>query len=246
MILQPPTIEVLLDVWERAQQQPPIQRALILLSAATRQPIRMIAEWGIGERDGALLSLRELLFGAHVESVARCPHCGNTLELVFDLADIRVFPPAEDEPVHLLIAGVEYDIVVRSPNSLDLMSVARIRSRPAALRALITRCIQQMTGGDHPIMADDLPDSALSELEAVLEERDPQASVEFSGTCPHCDRVWSLPFDIAAFLWHEIDQWARATLRDVHLLARAYGWREADILALSPWRRQYYLRLLGL
>ena len=34
-------------------------------------------------------------------------------------------------------------------------------------------------------------------------------------------------------------------LRDVHTLASTYGWREADILALSPWRRQYYLALIA-
>ena len=37
--------------------------------------------------------------------------------------------------------------------------------------------------------------------------------------------------------------WARRTLRDVHVLARAYGWREADVLALSPTRRQIYVEL---
>jgi hypothetical protein len=30
----------------------------------------------------------------------------------------------------------------------------------------------------------------------------------------------------------------------VHLLARAYGWRETDILALSARRRQSYIELI--
>ena len=34
-------------------------------------------------------------------------------------------------------------------------------------------------------------------------------------------------------------------LGHVHALARAYGWREADILAMSPARRQVYLDLAG-
>jgi hypothetical protein len=33
-------------------------------------------------------------------------------------------------------------------------------------------------------------------------------------------------------------------LRDVHELASAYGWRESEILALSPQRRQAYLELV--
>jgi len=34
-------------------------------------------------------------------------------------------------------------------------------------------------------------------------------------------------------------------LSDVHTLARAYGWRERDILTLSPTRRQFYLNMVG-
>jgi hypothetical protein len=34
-------------------------------------------------------------------------------------------------------------------------------------------------------------------------------------------------------------------LRDVHALATAYGWREADIVAMSPWRRQVYLDMVS-
>ena len=48
-----------------------------------------------------------------------------------------------------------------------------------------------------------------------------------------------------SYLWHEVDAWALRLLRDVHRLARAYSWREADILALSPSRRQCYLDLLN-
>ncbi len=50
--------------------------------------------------------------------------------------------------------------------------------------------------------------------------------------------------DIASFLWKALHAWAKLMLGDVHELARAYGWTEADILALpSPTRRQIYLEL---
>ena len=32
---------------------------------------------------------------------------------------------------------------------------------------------------------------------------------------------------------------------DVHALAYAYGWREGDVLALTPARREVYLELTG-
>ena len=73
---------------------------------------------------------------------------------------------------------------------------------------------------------------------------DPQADVELALACQSCGATWSAPFDIAGFLWAEIHAWAQQLLRDVHLLARAYGWREPDVLALSPVRRNLYLELM--
>jgi hypothetical protein len=69
--------------------------------------------------------------------------------------------------------------------------------------------------------------------------------VQLSLTCPDCDARWDAPLDIASFLWSEVQAWALRTLADVHTLARAYGWAEADILALSPPRRQAYLELIA-
>ena len=62
--------------------------------------------------------------------------------------------------------------------------------------------------------------------------------------CPACGHRWQSVFDIAAFLWREIDAWAQRTLRDVHALARGYGWHESDILALTATRRQIYLEMI--
>jgi hypothetical protein len=52
-------------------------------------------------------------------------------------------------------------------------------------------------------------------------------------------------FDIATFFWAEVSAHARRLIRDVHALARAYGWREVEILSMSGWRRERYLEQLG-
>jgi hypothetical protein len=52
-------------------------------------------------------------------------------------------------------------------------------------------------------------------------------------------------FDIASYFWDEINAWANRILREVHILASRYGWSERDILALSPWRRQFYLDMVN-
>ncbi len=93
---------------------------------------------------------------------------------------------------------------------------------------------------------------ALDELSAALievaiermAEVDAGAEIELALTCPACAAEWRAGFDIAGFLWSEVDAWARRRLREVHVLARAYGWRETEILALSPRRRAAYLGMV--
>jgi hypothetical protein len=63
-------------------------------------------------------------------------------------------------------------------------------------------------------------------------------------TCPNCCNQWEGQFDIASYLWTEINTWARHMLQEVYLLARAFGWSEYAILTMSPQRRQLYLEMI--
>ena len=47
--------------------------------------------------------------------------------------------------------------------------------------------------------------------------------------------------DIGSFVWAEIESRARRVLGEVHALASAYGWSEAETLSLSAVRRASYL-----
>ena len=73
---------------------------------------------------------------------------------------------------------------------------------------------------------DTLPDTVVAAISKDMAEADPQAEIELALACPACGHAWFALFDIAAFLWSEIHAWAQRTLHDVHILARAYGWRE--------------------
>jgi hypothetical protein len=73
---------------------------------------------------------------------------------------------------------------------------------------------------------------------------DPQAEVLLDLNCPACGHGWQALFDVVAFFWAELAAQAKRLLREVHTLARAYGWREADILGMSARRRQFYLEMV--
>ena len=78
-----------------------------------------------------------------------------------------------------------------------------------------------------------------------MTELDPLAEVRLELNCPQCQRHWPVTLDIASFFWNEIVSRAKRLLHDVHVLARAYAWREEDILKMSERRRQYYLNMVS-
>lgn len=234
---------LLLSVWENAGGQSPIRRALALLAAAW--PERTAEEWArvpVGERDGRLLSLREALFGSHLEGIAACPECGEILELAFATRDIRVPEAAPGEPVNFESEG--YRLQCRVPSSLDVLAAAELA--PGEQRAgLIQRCLVAASRAGVTVPAAELPETVVGAMVQQLQEADPQAAVELTLVCPSCGHRWLTAFDIVSYLWSEIDDWARRLLRDIHALASAYGWSERDILTMTPRRRQLYLGLLG-
>jgi hypothetical protein len=62
--------------------------------------------------------------------------------------------------------------------------------------------------------------------------------------CPECGGQFAALFDTAQFFLREIGQRAAHLYREIHALALAYHWSEAEIIALPYQRRQIYLELL--
>jgi hypothetical protein len=241
----------LLQVWEHGLTQSPVQRALALLATACDDtPLDTLRQLSIGQRDARLLTLREWAFGSHIDGIVVCPGCGERLEMAFNIAEIRAAPRLPDSEAGLAAAAFEvslgdYALRFRLPNSDDLSAIAGIADPATGRRWLLQRCILGAQRGGADIAAADLPDDLVTATITSMAEADPQANVQLALTCPACRQPWQATFDILAFFWQEMNDWAQRILREVHTLASAYGWREADILALSPRRRQLYLDLVG-
>lgn len=234
-----PTAADLLTLWEWGLDQPPPARALLLLGAAegSLSPDALPA-LSVGRRDAALLDLRAALFGPRLDAVADCPACGRRLEFEAPVAALRVEPGPGGE--RELDAG-GYRLRLRPPTSADLLALAAAAPDDGAAW-LLARCVGAERDGMAVPVAD-LPPEARDAAAVALAEADPAADLRFELVCPACEYGWVAPFDVAGYLWAEVDRWALRTLRDVHYLALAYGWREGDALALSPLRRRLYLEM---
>jgi hypothetical protein len=95
------------------------------------------------------------------------------------------------------------------------------------------------------VRVSELPAHVVDAVVTRMGDADPQADVHVPIACAACRHEWSAAFEILSFFWTEIEAWAARLRREVHVLASAYGWSEADILALSPARRQGYLELVA-
>ncbi|HTP11012.1 MAG TPA: phage baseplate protein [Anaerolineae bacterium] len=234
-----------LQVWEIGWAQKPIEWALTLLTLAfPDQPVEELACLSIGQRDARLLALREQLMGAQVDSVTTCPACDEELELSFDVADLRAATPllATDT---LSLNVDDCHVEFRLLDSLDLIAAASTSDQAAARRSLFERSILQAHGVDGVLAADQLSESMVGTVAAQMAVVDPQADIQIELVCPACGYTWQTGFDPVRFMWSELNAWALHALRDVHRLASAYGWSEADILAMHPGRRQIYLDSIG-
>jgi hypothetical protein len=241
MITRVPNAAELLDHWEYGLQQPLARRMLALLAAACPEASAAdIAALPIGRRDARLLELRERLFGPTLTMVASCPGCGERLQSACAVSELRSDAASMAQPV-LEVEG--YRVTFRLPASIDLLALSPAMERRHARRLLLSRCLLDVRLAGEPAHPDSLPEHVAAAVATQMSAADPQMDVELNLSCPSCNRAWSTTFDIANFLWKEIHAWAKSMLRGVHGLARAYGWREADVLALSPTRRQIYLEL---
>lgn len=228
----------LLALWERGAAAPAGWRDDALLGLAGKAPA------SLGARNAALLALRARLLGPEQPLVDVCPECGVPVEFAVDCAALAVDlapPPQADEFQNLTAHG--YTLEFRLPTADDLRAAA---ARDDFVPVLLSRCVSHCVRDDGSACAPhDLPDAVALALSARMEALEPGASVGFDLACPACGAHWAAQLDVGAVIWAEIQTRAERVLLDVDLLARTYGWNEAEVLALSPVRRAAYLQLAG-
>jgi hypothetical protein len=240
-----------LEIWDQGEGLSPSGRAALLLAVACPDyPRERVESLSIGERDTLLGHIRARTFGGTVESVVTCPACGAMVEVAVDVRTIfpevtRIASPDAMPRLPVEIATGDFIVQAAAPTIRDIEAIPSTATLEEGVRALLRRCILRAEKLGNPCEVDDLPQEVCALLEERMAEADPQGDVRFSIHCPGCDHRWPVPFDMLAYFWSEIHLAARRLLRDVHALASAYGWRESEILALSPRRRRIYLEMVG-
>jgi hypothetical protein len=236
----------ILDVWDRHEGLHPLLRAQALLGVAfPERDADALADLTVGERDARLFALRRRSFGSAMKGYGECLVCGERIEFNIPTGALAPANPC-------FISGevpplVVDDITVRCrlPSVRDLCAAAACGDPDQGRRLLARRCVIEVRAGGAPVPWEELEPKLIGPLAAHLDAADPYAEVNLGFACPRCDHRWQRLMDIASFFWVEVAVRAKRLVGEVHVLARAYGWQERDVLAMSPRRRRMYLDLVS-
>jgi hypothetical protein len=232
-----------LDLWAEAERRGPVERTLVLAAAGGEDGAGPgeLARLPLGRRDGRLLSLHSALGGRTLEATAACPACGEQAEFAV-AADALVERAGESVPPAPVEVG-GFVVSWRPPDSADLVAAGEAGDAAAAERILLSRCVLAAAAPDGEVDRTELPLGVRAALAQAMAEADPLAEVLVDVVCPACGSAFVADLDLGGFVWAELRAHAHRLLRDVAVLARAYGWTEPDVLALDDVRRAAYLEL---
>lgn len=196
----------------------------------------------VGEREALALTLRAASLAAPMRATMACTGCGETLELALDPAALAGAAEAPTAAATLEAGG--YRLTCRPVTGEDQEAAAASPDAEPG-RLLLSRCVQVTDAGGAPVPVEALPEEIADRAAEAVLGLDPTAETILAAACPACGMAVSGSLDAGAFVLTELARRAAALPAEVLAIARATGWREAEILAMPPARRRRYARLLA-
>lgn len=235
----------ILQLWDVAESLAPALRSReILRSSLTADAFSQILQAPLGQANVLLLRIRQKRFGSRFHILDRCPHCTETLEFSISAESMLegLRPPPAGDRHELPFEG--WNLQLRPLCLQDLIEFLPDASPEENGRRLMARTLTACSRDHQAAAIRDLPEAAWEAIAHCQHEWDPAAEILFHLSCPACRKAWESSLDPGAYLWLELAAQARTLQAQVHTIASTYGWRESEILALSPERRAAYVALI--
>ena len=233
--MRPLSAAVLMEAWDAPAPEGVHVRLERLLSVALDGAD--ISGDTLGRRNQRLIALRRSLGMLRpIEAKGRCG-CGVDNEVIIPADAIEAAPT----PPTGAVVSVEVDgrtLLARLPTMADLASVASMTDPAAAGAALVRRCLDP--ANDDAVNSE----TVLLALGSAFEAVDPAADIRLAVTCAGCGEPLRVAVDLANFIGRDVAAQLAGLTGEIDALARAYGWSEADILALPPVRRRRYVAMV--
>jgi hypothetical protein len=165
-----------------------------------------------------------------LDQAVRCPGCREELEVSLPVTRLLDLARSAEDQSEIVVDTRDGPVRLRRPRGSD-QRAWRQREHDDAEAGVLASLV--VAG----------PTTDRSALDAALAEFDPLTCFALDVTCPCCGARSDIPIDLEASLLVELARVQARTIRDVAALARRYGWSEAEVLTVPPWRRRIYLDL---
>ncbi len=183
------------------------------------------------DMDVVIAHLYRDLFGDVAEARCTCAVCGKPFEFELPVAPMCNAAPVTHQGVErtgemkFRLAG---GTVLRLPVVRDLFVAPQHRNDDLHSRLVIG------PGED-----------AAEAVDAALARLTPAALDAVDTRCASCGAAQTVEFDLASFLMKCLARERDFVMREVHIIARAYGWSLSEILSLTRPLRHGFVRLAG-
>ena len=204
-----------------------------------------IWQWSLKKRLQALLAIVVATSGRNLLIKDSCGHeaCQEIMEIDVDLTalqdswEIDTFPcrPRPDILLH-----------IRLPRGSDQLQWLNKRRQVSVdndhwFTEMATDLVTSING-QKPENDWRVPPDWIETIGADLEDNDALMSLQLTTRCPFCRKICAIAVDLEDRLLAVLGDLQKQMFAHIHCLASGYHWSEAEIMALSPRRRNYYLQ----
>lgn len=232
-----------LDVTESWTAASSVPAAVTAVLAASLEEIggeavdgTTVRDLAVGDRQYLMRRLAVHLGMDRVWLSATCAHCESRYDL---LVEQSVLPskPVDGGPWEEAVTS-RGNVSVRALSGADQELIVNEPDDEAAELILLTRCTDGHSGA---IEFSAFTDDDIARLEQAIESVSPEVTTTVTARCPECgesNEVLVDPYLGVTLLRTDL-------LEEIHTMANAYHWSEADILELPVNRRRRYLDLIA-
>jgi hypothetical protein len=201
--------------------------------AATPDLLRSLKS---GSREWLLQQAATLVRPETIWFESCCTHCDEPYDVAVDLEAAARHEPAHDTPwveVETSLGPRTFDV----PTGCHEEALAMRSDVADTRRALVALCGR----GDNAEQESSLfNEHDLNRIDAAIETASPDVADESVTVCPACGAETRARIDPLTFAFPGDE----SVLREVHLLATAYGWSQQTILEMPSSRRSRYAAMI--
>jgi hypothetical protein len=211
--------------------------SLLSNGSGTKNSELNTAKLSIYDRDRVLATLYMNTYGPRVETTVECPGCHQSYDIGFPLQELMNDPTQTGSTRQVIVNDsfrfiTASGVTFRLPTGEDELAMTGIAPEKAEA-GLLERCILENK---------DL--ATADTVQKVMEEVAPMVAGSFDVTCPECNFMQQLNFNLQYYLLASLLAERKKLVAEIHLLSRYYGWGLNEILELPRSMRKAFAKRL--